>query len=72
VVLAKEVLMVRIEFDTDNAAFVDDFEGEVSLILIKIARKIERNLYEGQVQDSNGNTVGYFEAIPGLTVKETV
>ena len=44
---------VIIEFDTDNAAFEEDYVGEVQYVLRKIYPS------DGQpVVDSNGNTIG--------------
>ena len=53
--------MVKIEFDTDNDAFVGDaFESEVARILKAFARKIEHGVYveNWPVRDSNGSTIG--------------
>jgi hypothetical protein len=48
----------RIEFDCDSAAFGDAPAIETSLILNKIALRLEQNYMLGPVLDSNGNTVG--------------
>lgn len=59
-------MKVRIEFDTDNAAFEDDWEGEVRRTINDAAGKVARlgpppgryRLYDG-----NGNTIGYAELV---------
>jgi hypothetical protein len=58
--------MVRIEFATENDAFVESFGGEVAHLLHTIAGRIARGEQAGNVQDSNGNTVGKWEAAPDV------
>ncbi len=57
--------MLKIEFETDNAAFEGDMcTEEVAAILRKIADRLEsRGSADdcGTVTDSNGNTVGTWE-----------
>jgi hypothetical protein len=53
--------MVKIEFETDNAAFEgENFGPEVARILRAFALTIERGQYVDNwpVRDANGNTVG--------------
>lgn len=59
--------MLRIEIETDNAAFADDMAGEISRVLGRISVYVS-NLVgaraldgSGQVRDSNGNVVGRWE-----------
>jgi hypothetical protein len=49
---------VKIEFSTDNAAFEDDFGGEVERILCWIAEQVKYDRTGGNIRDLNGNTVG--------------
>lgn len=55
--------MFKLEFETDNAAFTDgNKETEVANIIMSIAKWI--TYYgdtQGDVCDSNGNTVGTWE-----------
>ena len=57
--------MFKLEFKTDNAAFVDDPMCEPSNVLRRVATRIEYGETSGLVKDSNGNTVGYFELSEG-------
>lgn len=55
---------LKIEFDSDNAAFEDDAQGETVRILRNIAKKIESGRTgEQAVHDINGNRIGewFFE-----------
>lgn len=58
--------MVTIRFQTDNAAFSDDWEGEIRRILVMIVRKCgviaAGDSDDGLVIDSNGNRVGAWSA----------
>ena len=59
--------MVKIEFDTENAAFGQGSRlSETARILRDIAEKIENgsSLGGGPVRDINGNTVGHWEMTP--------
>ncbi|MDD2496182.1 MAG: hypothetical protein PHE29_13450 [Tissierellia bacterium] len=49
--------MVKITMKTDNAAFSDDYEGEVARILREIADNIEEGNFILSARDINGNTV---------------
>ncbi len=51
---------VTIVFHIDNAAFVDDFAGEVNTILESVSRQIRQGQREGILRDGNGNKVGSF------------
>jgi hypothetical protein len=56
--------MIRIEFEIDNAAFADNWQGEIRHILSQVARELgdcdQDNVVDVDVRlrDSNGNTVG--------------
>ena len=45
-------------FSTNNAAFQDDFEGEVRSILEQVIATSGDGF--GRLHDTNGNKVGYF------------
>jgi len=49
---------MKIEFDTDNAAFEEDLAGEVDRILRHVAHEVRVGLTTGHVRDVNGNRVG--------------
>ena len=51
-------MMVKIEFETDNAAFEDMGEKEVYRILDSIKSWIGSGASSGYIHDYNGNTVG--------------
>jgi hypothetical protein len=63
-------MKIRIEFEADNAAFVDNFPSEISLVFRQAETKILEQLgrVEGcvctapeaadKLLDTNGNTVG--------------
>jgi hypothetical protein len=53
--------VVQIEFDTDNSAFVENFDGEVATILRNLANRMARGGKDDQVRDSNGNTIGWIK-----------
>ena len=55
--------MIKIQFKTDNDAFVDDRSGSVAAILRNIAGKIETGEIEGKVFDVNGNSIGDWSAL---------
>jgi len=44
----------------DNAAFHDDFEGEIAAVLDRAARSIAEG-GTGRIRDTNGNTVGSWQ-----------
>ena len=48
---------MKIEFNTDNAAF-EDLQSESVRILRDIAKKIESGKVAGKIVDINGNTCG--------------
>ena len=58
--------MIRIEVATSNDAFVESFGGEVAHILHTIAQRVARGEHAGNVQDSNGNSIGKWEAAPDV------
>lgn len=51
----------KLEFKTDNAAFLDDPMTEPANVLRRVALRIEYGETSGIVKDSNGNTIGSFE-----------
>jgi hypothetical protein len=58
--------MIKIEFDTDNAAFDDSVEQgsffcEVEQVLEQVKRGLDSGRDEGRMRDSNGNLVGYWK-----------
>jgi hypothetical protein len=54
--------MLKIEIDTDNAAFEYANGGpELSRLCRRIAERIERGETYGKILDINGNSVGSFE-----------
>lgn len=50
--------MFKIEFETENAAFADNFNGEVERILLTIAKAVKEGRKGGFIRDTNGNKVG--------------
>lgn len=50
--------MMKIEFKTGNAAFEEDFEGEIGRILSNISNLVNSGRSSGKVMDYNGNCVG--------------
>ena len=49
-------MSLQIDFDTDNAAFIDD-PDEAGRILRQLASEVSENS-SGIVRDHNGNTIG--------------
>jgi hypothetical protein len=57
--LKENHMSVKIEFDTDNAAFAgDDMKPEIRWILGELAAQIANGKLRGTIRDSNGNAVG--------------
>jgi hypothetical protein len=55
--------MVRLQFDTRNAAFDDAPATEIGRILRDIASKVERGeSFGGKIMDANGNAIGQWQA----------
>jgi hypothetical protein len=54
--------MFKLAFETDNAAFDDNFRGEVSRILSDIANRVmwDTILRGDTIRDINGNTIGHW------------
>jgi len=52
---------MKIEFDTDNAAFEDAPTSECCHILNKIAESISYGETSGAIMDFNGNKIGSWE-----------
>ncbi|MBS3648809.1 hypothetical protein KEU06_09345 [Pseudaminobacter sp. 19-2017] len=53
--------MFKMEFRTDNAAFVDDQAGEIDRIFREVAERVAAAEKGGTIRDSNGNRVGRWE-----------
>ena len=51
---------MRIEFDTDNAAFEDDYLDEVQFVLNNVQDQLAMGRSEGYMFDSNGNRIGHW------------
>lgn len=61
--------MIRVEFDTDSAAFTEPSDGEgftveAARILNDAAERIGNGAMIGKLRDLNGNSVGFFEVLP--------
>ena len=52
---------MKIQFDTDNAAFEEYGDAEVRRILEEIADKVEHGYDHGSIMDINGNKIGSWE-----------
>jgi hypothetical protein len=50
--------MFKIEFATDNAAFVEDGADEVAGVLRHVIELVEGGYLGGPLTDSNGNQIG--------------
>jgi hypothetical protein len=58
---------IRIEFETDNAAFEDGWASECSFVLsdaLVFLRAHPRRCGEKNLRDSNGNTIGHVTVKP--------
>jgi hypothetical protein len=59
----------RLEFETDNDAFVEDAHGEIARILAGLAMDFTNGVpapgVGGGIRDVNGNTVGKWQYTPG-------
>lgn len=53
--------MFKIEFSTENAAFDEYGDAEVSRILEEIAHKVRCGYDHGTIIDINGNKIGFWE-----------
>jgi len=69
-------MKILIEFDCNNAAFTDDFHGEVASMLVQANHKIREAMERrscacdppessNRLLDTNGNTVGKIEVKDG-------
>jgi len=52
---------ITIRFNIDNAAFVDDFHGEIRRTLANVAHHLSNNNKQFPIRDSNGNKIGVAE-----------
>jgi len=53
--------MIHVEFETENAAFVDgNRDEETARILRDCADEVAAGRYSGPLHDLNGNTVGFY------------
>ena len=50
--------MFQVQFSTDNSAFKEHHHYEIVDILRRLARVVEAGETEGNIRDSNGNTIG--------------
>ena len=50
--------MFKIEFDTDNAAFVEGGADEVAGVLRHVIDLVQDGYLSGALTDSNGNQIG--------------
>jgi len=55
------VATFTVKFSTDNAAFADDYTGEVRTILEAVIDALEGGAGSGNLKDINGNLIGYFK-----------
>jgi hypothetical protein len=60
--------MIRVEIQTENDAFKENFENEVQAVFLRIVSRLVNNLPlengdKFKVVDSNGNSVGFVEWI---------
>ena len=53
--------MVRIEFNTENAAFEEGGIEEITRILLRLVQKIGAGLEAGSILDVNGNRIGSWD-----------
>ena len=53
--------MTTVAFKTGNAAFEDDREHEIAIILRQIAKEIDGGRRSGTIRDSNGNKIGTYK-----------
>lgn len=59
----------KLDIDCDNAAFDDDFYGELQRILLDVRGDIRYlvgrpgRMEDGNIRDSNGNTIGKWELV---------
>jgi hypothetical protein len=59
--------MFRLEFETDNNAFVEGAHDEIARILTAVGADIANGAsleYGGTIRDVNGNTVGMWQYTP--------
>ncbi len=54
-------MTMKLEFETDNAAFDEYPAEETSLILHDIADRVEAGDMSGDIRDTNGNRIGHYE-----------
>jgi hypothetical protein len=52
---------MKLEFETDNAAFDEYPAGEASQILKEVADRIVSGDLSGDIRDVNGNKIGHYE-----------
>lgn len=56
-------MKIIIEIETDNAAFEDDYKGELYRVLGAITAHIHQGLETFPIKDTNGNVIGFFKTI---------
>ena len=55
--------MIKIEFKTDNAAFVDDPQGELGRIVKQVRAAFYEGVLKRALRDSNENVIGMYAEI---------
>ena len=55
----RKKMRITISFEADNAAFVDDFDGEVKKIMKQAEDFIVQDSDNENLFDTNGNKVGF-------------
>lgn len=70
-------MKIAISFDTENAAFADDMEGEVGRIMEQVYAKVMTHAtspsgqtHQYKLRDSNGNSVGTMEVSDFLILRK--
>jgi len=56
-------MTLKLEFETDNAAFDGYRADEVSRILREIAERVEAGIEADDIRDINGNKIGQYAMI---------
>jgi len=51
---------ITIKFNTDNDSF-SNFNNEIDFVLYQLGRKLKSYELTGNIIDSNGNSVGYYQ-----------
>ena len=51
---------ITIKFNTDNGSF-SNFDNEIDFVLYQLGQKLKNYELTGNIIDSNGNSVGYYQ-----------